>query len=281
MLHEETKINLPGFYIAVKKWHSAKSKPVLCLHGKLDNAASFDLVAPYLTNFQLLAVDCPGTGYSSHYPEGVVPHWKNDAFLFLHLINDLNLQEFDIIAHSLGHLLAAFIAIAKPNQVRKIVFLDVLGPTVNFIENATHFLVRDVDTYLNYNKQAATVFPDIESVIRDRMKIATISYQAAQALAQRGTKKSKEGWIWNFDRRLRCLSATIPHEDELQTMFKAINACVCLIRAKQGIPYPEHTFRKRVEMIKNLTIYEVEGGHHLHMDNPLMVAEIIDKFLGD
>jgi len=58
---EERKIYLPGFAIAVKSWHGKNDKPILCLHGKLDNAASFDLLAPLLPNAQLNAVDYPST----------------------------------------------------------------------------------------------------------------------------------------------------------------------------------------------------------------------------
>ena len=82
-----------------------------------------------------------------------------------------------------------------------------------------------------------------------------------------------------FDPRLRCVSSTIPYEDELITMFKAIEAPVCLIRAKQGVPYPENIFQTRMRAIKNLNVYELEGGHHVHMDDPNSVAKIISQFL--
>ena len=70
--YEERKINVPGFTIASKVWNPNNIKPVLCLHGKLDNAASFDLLAPLLPNIQLVAVDQPGTGYSSQYQKVVI-----------------------------------------------------------------------------------------------------------------------------------------------------------------------------------------------------------------
>ena len=276
---EEKKLAIPGFTIALKMWHSKKTKPVLCLHGKLDNAASFDLLAPLLPHLQLAAVDYPGTGYSSHYQEGVIPHWKNDAYLMLHLIKILEWEKFDIIAHSLGSLLAIIIAIALPKQVGKVVFLDILGPTVNFIENKITYLHRDVATYLTCHQHMRTIFVDQESAIQDRMKIGNISYQAAEALVRRGTQKCEAGWIWTFDPRLRCVSSTMPHEDELRAMFNALEIPVCLIRAKQGVPYPDNIFQARAQSIKHLTTYELQGGHHLHMDNPAPVANIISPFL--
>ncbi len=276
---EEKRIKIPGFTIALKSWNSKNIKPVLCLHGKLDNAASFDLLSPILPNIHLAAVDYPGTGFSSQYQEGVIPHWKNDAFLMLHLIESLEWKQFDIIAHSLGSLLATVIAITRSKQVGKVVFLDILGPTVNFIEHGINYLHGDVETYLTHDQQQRIVFPDQESAIQDRMKIGNISYQAAQALVYRGIKKCEGGWSWTFDPRLRCVSSTIPYEDELRTMFKAIEAPVCLIRAKQGVSYPEDIFQGRAQSIKNLIIHELQGGHHVHMDNPTPVAKIISQFL--
>ncbi|MEO8965259.1 MAG: alpha/beta hydrolase [Gammaproteobacteria bacterium] len=277
--YEERKINVPGFTIASKVWNPNNIKPVLCLHGKLDNAASFDLLAPLLPNVQIIAVDQPGTGYSSQYQNGVVPYWKNDAFLMLHLIKALEWKEFDIIAHSLGSLLATIIAIILPKQVRKLIFLDILGPTVNFTEQGISYLHKNVETYLTHSQHQRTIFADQESAIQDRMKIGNISYQAAQALVYRGTQKCDGGWSWAFDPRLHCVGSTIPYEDELRAMFRAIESSVCLIHAKQGVPYPDDVFQGRAKSIKNLTIQEVQGGHHVHMDNPLPVAKIISQFL--
>ncbi|HHT0594320.1 TPA: alpha/beta fold hydrolase [Legionella anisa] len=273
--YEERTIHVPGFTLAFKIWHPEKPNPILCLHGKLDNAASFDLLAPLMPHRQLVAVDYPGTGFSSHYPLGVMPHWKNDALLMLHLIKALEWEHFDIIAHSLGSLLATTIAIAQPERVGKLIFIDILGPTVNLIEQATINLPRDTATYLSYNQDLRTLFHDRVAAILDRMKIGPISYQAAEALVSRGTVKSKEGWHWTFDKRLRCVGFTLPYEDEIRAMFRTLEIPTCLIRAKQGVPYPENIFQDRIQSTRNLTLHEVQGGHHVHMDRPELIADII------
>ncbi|MDR3476750.1 MAG: alpha/beta hydrolase [Gammaproteobacteria bacterium] len=278
-MYEEKKLAIPGFNLAFKIWHGKAQKPVLCLHGKLDNAASFDLLAPLLSHLQLVAVDYPGTGFSSFYPEGVLPYWKNDAFLMLHLIKSFEWEQFDIVAHSLGGLLAIILAIVQPKLVRKMVFLDILGPTVKFVEQGIAYLREDAQTFLTGNPPQRTVYPDQESAIQVRMKMGNISYQAAKALVQRGTIQINEGWVWTYDRRLHAVNSTIVYEDELRALLKAIESPVCLIRAKQGVPYPAAVFQGRAESIKQLTIHELPGGHHVHMDNPLPVAEIISNFL--
>lgn len=277
--YEEKRIEVSGFTIALKIWNPKKTNVVLGIHGKLDNAASFDLLAPLFPHLQFIAIDYPGTGFSSAYPDGILPHWKNDAFLILQLIDALKLDNFDIIAHSLGSLLATILAIARPKQVKKIVFLDILGPTVNFIEKGMTYLERDIETFLTYKQWHRTEFLSQESAIQDRMKIGNISYQAAKALVLRGVKQSKEGWHWTFDQKLRCISSTVPYEDELLAMFQTLQTPVCLIRAQQGVPYPDNVFNNRAQAIKNLSIRELQGGHHVHMDDPIPVAKIISQFL--
>ncbi|WP_131781285.1 alpha/beta fold hydrolase [Legionella gresilensis] len=278
MIYEEKSINVPGFRIGLKIWNAPCPNPVLCLHGKMDNAASFDFLAPLFPERQFIAVDYPGTGFSSSYPEGVMPNWKNDAYLMLHLLNRLGWKSVDIIAHSLGSLLAAIIAVAKPQQVGRLTFLDILGPTINFSEQRMNYFHSDVEAYLSYNPRQRTCFPDQETAIQDRMKIGNISYQAAQALVARGTIRSKDGWHWTFDQRLRCVSSTLPGEDELRQLLKAISLPVCLIRAKQGVAYPKEIFQSRAKCLKKLTVYEVQGGHHVHMDDPAPVAKLISQF---
>jgi pimeloyl-ACP methyl ester carboxylesterase len=276
----ERKIHVPGFSIALKIWNPHHENPVLCFPGKMDNAASFDLIAPFLPNRQIIAVDFPGTGYSSHYPEGVLPNWKNDALLMLHVINELKLANFDIIAHSLGSLIASSLAITTRENVGKIVFLDILGPTVNFIEKRMDYLPRDVETYLLSTQHSSrTLFQDKAAAISDRMRIGNISFQAAEALVLRGTIQHEKGWQWTFDQRLRCVSSTLPFEDELRSMFKSIETSILLIRAQKGVPYPETIYQERAECIKNMTLEMVDGGHHVHMDDPKPIARLIETFL--
>jgi pimeloyl-ACP methyl ester carboxylesterase len=56
------KINLPyGEWISGKWWGDLSINPILCLHGWLDNAGTFDRLIPLLPReFSYLAIDFPG-----------------------------------------------------------------------------------------------------------------------------------------------------------------------------------------------------------------------------
>lgn len=277
--HEEIKITIPGFVIAAKVWGEPQGRPLVCLHGKLDNAASFDFLPPFLADRHIVAIDFPGVGRSSHYPPGVMPSWKNDGFLLFHMMQALGFDDVDLLCHSLGSLAGTLLAMSKQRIVKRLVFLDVLGPKLSFIENYERNFNYDVHSYVSAVNAEPTVFASLEEAIHERMKTGPLTYRAAHALAERGTQTTELGTIWNFDRRLRCLSSTLPHEDELAAMFKALAIPVGLIKSNRGLSYPSTIFEKRKTAIRDVKMMECDGGHHAHMENPEAVAQLLQEFL--
>ena len=58
---------------------------VLCLHGWLDNAASFVPLLPHLANKHVIAIDLLGHGFSSHRSQDAHYHfidWIDDLLQF-------------------------------------------------------------------------------------------------------------------------------------------------------------------------------------------------------
>ncbi|MGL6010251.1 MAG: alpha/beta hydrolase, partial [Shewanella oncorhynchi] len=66
---------LPHITVAGRLW-GAKDKPLLlALHGWLDNANSFEPLTAHLLDYQVLAIDWPGHGFSAHRPGHYPLHW--------------------------------------------------------------------------------------------------------------------------------------------------------------------------------------------------------------
>lgn len=273
----EHTFDILGFKIAAKSFGPKNGRPVLCLHGMLDNAASFDFLAPLIPDAYLLAIDFPGTGLSSAYPEGCMPMWKNDTLLLLRLAEELSWPSFDIIAHSLGSLTATMMAISRP-VVKSTVSLDILGPKINYQKNLVEYRKKEMALLLGKTKIEPTIFKDKEEAIKDRMKIGRIAHKSVEALVERGVKSAPNGVFWDVDHRLRCVAVTLPHEDEIMSMYQALDIPVLFVRAQDGVTYDPQLLKVRRSAIKNLTTVEIDGGHHVHMDAPEPVAKAISKF---
>ena len=67
---EELEIQTSSIRLVTKCWGNPDGLPVLAFHGWLDNAATFDNLAPLLPELRILSLDLPGHGHSDHRPSG-------------------------------------------------------------------------------------------------------------------------------------------------------------------------------------------------------------------
>ena len=94
--------------LACKVW--GDGLPCIALHGWLDNAGSFDRLAPLLPNSKIIAVDLPGHGLSDHRPQGTSAHFLDYVKDVAVLSDVLGLERFDLIGHSMGGGIATLVA---------------------------------------------------------------------------------------------------------------------------------------------------------------------------
>ena len=100
---------------------------VLCLHGWLDNAASFQPLLPYLTNKQVIAIDLLGHGFSAHRSLDAHYHFIDWVYDLLQLFTQNNWPEIDIVGHSMGAMIASAFASAFPEKVKSLTLIDSIG----------------------------------------------------------------------------------------------------------------------------------------------------------
>lgn len=76
-----------GLLPAGKWWGSERTQPILALHGRQDNAGSFDTLMPLLSDdVSVLCLDLPGHGLSSHYPKSQFYYVYWDGVILLRRI---------------------------------------------------------------------------------------------------------------------------------------------------------------------------------------------------
>lgn len=68
---------------AGKWWGPKEVQPIVALHGRQDNAGTFDTLMPLMPDISVLCLDMPGHGLSSHYPKNQYYYVYYDGVIFL------------------------------------------------------------------------------------------------------------------------------------------------------------------------------------------------------
>lgn len=272
-------LNIPGFKIGYKTWGDPGLPPMLALHGWLDNANSFDLLAPYLQNqFYLIAVDFPGHGHSSHLPEGCYYHFYDGIFNILQVIKALGLKQIHLLGHSMGACLASLIAGVVPEQILSLILIEGLGPFSNSDSSCRDQLERYSRLIGKEESKGAKPYQSLEHAALARASRGYISKELAAILAQRGLEEREQFFYWRHDRRLLQTSPLTLTEGQILSCLKGIQSKSCLIWASQGFEYESRLMAERVKTVKDLHIYRLDGGHHIHMEQPAGIAQCINEF---
>lgn len=109
-------------------WEQPGAANILCLHGWLDNAASFLPLAPHLDRFNLVAVDFAGHGNSCHRAPGARYHMLDNLWDIDAILDALEWDNCILLGHSLGGAVGCTYAAADPARVTNLITLDGLGP---------------------------------------------------------------------------------------------------------------------------------------------------------
>ncbi|MFV8571062.1 alpha/beta fold hydrolase [Marinobacter sp. SBS5] len=277
-------IELAGL-IWPSKTHTNHHPAALMVHGWLDNAMTFARLAPELSEYTSVhAIDMAGHGHSGHRPPGY-GYWLTDYVADLCELIDVHFsqggeQPLDLVGHSLGGIVCAIYAAAFPERVRRLVMIDSIGPLSRPAKETIPQLRRALQKKRNGSAPPA-VYPDIETAARIREGgLSPLSSEAAATLVPRNMQVHPDGFVWRTDARLRHPTALMMTEEQVHASLSELNTPTLFVRAQEGLLAGRKGLDKRVELIPELTIAEVPGGHHCHLDGDTApVASAIKRFL--
>lgn len=276
---QEIIIHTPGYEIAAKAWGPESGKKVISVHGWMDNAASFDLIAPLLPELRLIAIDMPGHGRSSHRAPGVPYHFVDFVADVVAVADSLDWQHFSLVSHSLGAAISSFVSSIIPERIEYLALIEGLGPFSGEPEKAPEVLATSIKQMKKIAGKAPPIYPNIESIIEARVRVGDLEKVSAARLIERGSQICEGGVTWTSDPRLRFTSPQYLTEKQVLAHLRAIEAPCLLVNGENGIISERVGIKQRYASVSNLKIETLPGGHHLHMENPQPVAEAIGEFL--
>jgi len=251
-----------------KRWGSTEGKPVLALHGWLDNCASFDFLAPLLTGVDLLAIDLAGQGRSDHRRHfGAYNIWHDIAEVIA-VADQLGWQEFSLLGHSRGAMISTLIAGTFPERVKHLALIESFAPQVIEPEKTPEQMALSIKALLSVRNKDRSAFDSFDDAVKAREKgFLRLDHPDALALAKRGVAERDGKYYWDNDIRLNIPSEVKFTREQARAFTDRITIPISLVIGRDGLSGEFPELNEFIEDTSNLSIHYLEGDHHLHMSN--------------
>lgn len=280
MTATEETLDVCGLRLAARVWGPADAPRVLALHGWMDNAATFDALAPLLPGLRIVALDLPGHGRSEHRGPG--------SYYFLDYVADalaaadaLGWERFSLLGHSLGAGVSVLAAGAAPARLERLVLLEGMGPLTERDEAAPDVLARALaaEARRRGRGRRPPLLESIDEAARLRLAASPLTEAAARTLVARSLQEVEGGLTWRTDPRLRQPSRARLTEAQTLAFLRAVACPTMIVRARDGFSFDPEITRARVAALRRAQVVEVPGRHHAHLDDPAPVAALVGPFL--
>lgn len=286
---EEIKIPFEWGHIAGKWWGPRNVRPILLLHGWQENAGTFDRLIPLLpAEFSYLAIDFPGHGCSSHLPNHLFYSYM-DFVYHLNFIRDrFNWKRLSLLSHSMGSIIAFIYAGIFPDRVDLLIGIDIMQPNmfgpelkVNLMNVWGDKLLRisngKANDARNYTRAEA-----IERLVTGSM--GSVMVENASFLFKRCVKPAPdEPHKYSFTRDIRTKYINEDYFDRGICRELAKRIHVPYLYLETGFFRFSANTAETVNVWKktnaNFEWHKVDGTHHVHLNTPERIADIIANFL--
>ncbi|XP_072723836.1 serine hydrolase-like protein 2 isoform X2 [Ciconia boyciana] len=280
-MFSEIKFPVPWGHVAAKAWGPSEGHPVLCLHGWLDNANTFDKLIPLLPrDYYYVAMDFSGHGLSSHRPAGSPYH-------FLDYVSDVRRV-------AAGGSVAGMFCFLYPEMVDKLILLENLGfllaPEDTEAWLKSKRMVIDRLLSLEAKQQTPKALSPEAALQRLLEANRHLTAEGGAILLQRGATETPAGLVYNRDMRVRTQSQESFTVEQCVKLLQKIQDRVLIIVAQDGLLAP-HKRDSRNHFVKalqeafestlkeHIQLVEVPGSHFVHLNKPEVVSGIISNFL--
>jgi len=262
-------------------WRQEGAPRVLCLHGWLDNAASFIPLAPLLDRLDLVALDLPGHGHSEHRHFSTRYHFIDYLFNVDAALDALGWEDCHLVGHSLGAAVSSVYAAGAPERVRSLVLLDSMGPISVTPEGTADRLRRS----LVKNRQGTSNirhFKSIDDMVKARRLVTGLSENAARLICERAARQVEDHFEWRSDPALNWVSSLVMTDEQALDLMRHIEPPVLTFTVTEESPWSSRAkLEARRQALAHGRHISLEGHHHFHMDDPGVIAETIQDFIID
>jgi pimeloyl-ACP methyl ester carboxylesterase len=247
------------------------------LHGWLDHAGSFDLLAPLLPG-RTVALDFRGHGDSQWVGPGGFYHFVEYIADLDGALELLSPQEpVRIVGHSMGAAAALIYAATRSARVSHLTMIDAVPLSISTQEIPARLgsYLEDLRHIPRKRRRVDSAEDAAQRLMRNN---TSLSEKAARILAAGGTSRDPEqenALAWKWDPLLRAHSPLPISEPVVQLICAEAKVPILAIRGESGMMPQEPELRARFPHLK-MSVHTIPGtGHHAHLDAPSEVAKLI------
>jgi pimeloyl-ACP methyl ester carboxylesterase len=248
---------------------TGEGQPVVILHGLFGSSDNWRTFALEMAEkrFSVFAVDLRNHGRSPHYPEHTYPVMASEVIEF---ISTTIGKPVALMGHSMGGKTAMQAALDYPDQVQKLIVLDISPAAYPVLHADILEALSAIDLDSITTRQQA-----------HRLLARHIHNPAILQLLLKGLYYTRENRLqWRFN--LHVL------QKEIQEIGKAIQADVpytkpvLFIRGeKSNYVSDEHRMQIQALFPQSEILTAPQAGHWIHADNPAWLLNTVTRFLSD
>jgi pimeloyl-ACP methyl ester carboxylesterase len=267
---QDATIQLNGLRFHYRDWGNADAQALLLLHGFTGHARSWDTFAAAMRGrYRVLALDQRGHGETEWASDYAPERSVEDIVAF---VDALDLKQFALLGLSMGGRNAYTYAAKHPEEVERLVIVDI-GPEI----------VPAGMERIQQGVRAIDVFDDPEEAVRaaraanPRPPDVELRHRILNNL-----KQTDDGrWTWRYDKALRSGDRPPRPDPELiWPLLSRITAPTLLVRGAESDVLSRETAARMVQTIPNCRVVEVpDSGHSVPLDNPPGFLAAVQQFL--
>ena len=268
----EQSINDKDGKISYSKWVSKNDSTnlLILIHGTGAHKKWWDPIAPqFLNETNVIAVDLPGMGDSDFRNNYSIKDFGKCIFSIIDKEKiGMNIENIYIVGHSLGGQVAAYVASENKNLVTSLIMID------TFIRPPDY----DPSQHEGGPLRKIKHYPDKITILeRFRLMPEQTCHNTwfLRYIAEYSVKETKDGWRWKFDDLMfNSLERLFGYKFSFDCPTLFIYGAESLLMSGNILPNIKNMYSDVMDFKK-----VNEAAHHVPLDKPLEIIDIIKKRL--
>ena len=269
-------------------WGNPDAPPLLLVHGGRDHCRNWDWVAQALKDdYHIIAPDLRGHGDSAWMVGGSY-NQIDYVYDIAQLLRQTGMQPVTIIGHSLGGSITLQYAGLYPENVKKLVAIEGMGPPPEIIKERIEQPIEDrlklwVEDLQKLSGRMPRRYASLEDAY-ERMQTENphLTEQQARHLTIHGSNQNEDGtYSWKFDNYIRAFPPIGVDFEQQHHLWSRITCPSLLIRGTESWA-SDPSKDGRARHFQNATVVNIpNAGHWVHHDQLDEFLRVTREFLAD